>query len=156
MSALSNAISLYKKALKDAKEGDKGAPEIDGKSHLEVRSEPESTPEDEEEFGSPDDLIAALTRELELAQEEIQQLRAIVDSISSDDPRQKLIQKEEELSRLRGLIELESIQKNEAIKQAKYYANFIGKLRRALNVDTNVAALRAVLDLLEGRAPTAG
>ena len=95
---------------------------------------------------APDDapdlvqLADELMRENEAYQRQIQ-------SLDADDPKAELVRLNLHLDQLNGRLQGEITTRNEAQKQAKYYAGLLERIRKALKVESN----RDILAALEAR-----
>lgn len=78
--------------------------------------------------------LAQLASELQKENEAYQRKIA---SIESDDLAAEVVRLNTQLDQLNGRLQGEITTRNEAQKQAKYYADLLGKIRKILNVETN-------------------
>ena len=87
---------------------------------------------DNEDDDSTD--LAQLASDLQKENEAYQRQIA---SIQSDDLAAEVVRLNTQLDQLNGRLQGEITTRNEAQKQAKYYADLLGKIRKVLNVETN-------------------
>lgn len=104
---------------------------------------PEATPEPEY-IPSEEDLLAEYEREV--AANALLQSR--IDALTKDNPAAELDMQLLKYDQLSGRLQQEITTCNEAKKQAKYQAELLGKIRKALNVDKN----SEILGRLQGGA----